>query len=80
MKYFQVKIFNINYDTDGEELDLPKNILVWVREDLLEEVLDGDELGDLISDETGFCHFGYNTEKTDLEETFEDSTREFFTC
>ena len=76
-KYFRVKIFDIKYDTDGEEIDLPQEILVWVREDCLDSSLDDDLLGDLISDETGFCHLGYKVESTDT--TIEsDTDQEFF--
>ena len=42
MKY---KAFNIQYDTDGEDNDLPKEIEI--------------EIPDEISNKTGFCHLGF---------------------
>lgn len=50
----KVKVFNIDYDTDGEEVDLPQELTL--------EVTSLSELEDKISDETGFCHWGFEYE------------------
>jgi len=64
MKNNSLRIFivtDIDWDTDGEEVDLPDEMTVNVSED---EELEEDEIeeyiSDKISDETGFCHFGFN--------------------
>mgnify|MGYP003404811040 CR=1 FL=1 len=60
------KVTNIKYDTDGEEIDLPKELEIEVLEELETE----DEIIDYISDEisniTGFCHMGFSTTKINL--------------
>ncbi len=64
MKNNSIRVFlvtDIHWDTDGEEVDLPEEMTVNVSED---EELEEDEIeeyiSDKISDETGFCHFGFN--------------------
>lgn len=51
-----MKAINIKWDTDGEEEileSLPTEI------DIPEWMEDEDEISDYISDETGFCHNGF---------------------
>ena len=50
-----MKAINIIWDTDGEEVNLPNEIEIpdWVDKE------DDDEISDYLSDETGFCHFGF---------------------
>jgi hypothetical protein len=57
----QYEITDIKYDTDGEEVDLPKTLTIDVPSGLMdvEEVL--DYISDEISNQTGFCHFGFKT-------------------
>jgi hypothetical protein len=43
--------YDIQWDTDGEEVDLPDQLTV--------EAADEDELADEISNITGFCHYGF---------------------
>ncbi len=50
----KVKVFNIDYDTDGEQIDLPQELIL--------EVNSLCELEDKISDETGFCHWSFEYE------------------
>ena len=54
---------NIKWDTDGEEVDLPQEIKVDIPNDVFVK-MDGQEISDFISDyitnETGFCHKGFN--------------------
>ena len=55
MKY---KVTNIVYDTDGESVDLPSEMIVNV-----DGVIDIDqEIADAISDKTGWCVGSYNYE------------------
>ena len=61
MKY---TITNINYDTDGEIIDLPKKIIVDVPSDTLDEDIE-DYLSDEISNITGFCHKGFSIVERD---------------
>lgn len=55
----KIRVFDIKYDTDGEDVDLPQSIEFEVQD---HEHLE-DELSELISDHTGFCHFGFNYEE-----------------
>ena len=55
----------IEYDTDGETIELPTELKITVSD----EITDKDELIDVISDEisnkTGFCHLGFNVKELD---------------
>jgi hypothetical protein len=60
MKYIAT---NIIWDTDGEEIDLPKEINIDIpNEDFI--ILDEEEIDEYISDYitgyTGFCHKGFS--------------------
>lgn len=58
MKY---RCFNIQWDTDGHRVKLPKEIIVEVDaedEDEVEELL-----SDALSDKTGYCHKGFDSEQ-----------------
>jgi hypothetical protein len=52
-------VTNIQYDTDGEVVDLPTQLEIEVPSDLVEE----QDIDDFVSDEittfTGYCHFGF---------------------
>ena len=54
----KIKVFNILYDTDGEDVELPQEFEVEVddHEDVEEE------LSEVITDQTGFCHKGFDYE------------------
>lgn len=57
MKYL---ITNIKFDTDGENIELPTEMEIDVPENYdSEEIL--QYLSDKISNDTGFCHFGFKT-------------------
>lgn len=51
-----MKAINILWDVDDEEdeISLPEEI------DIPEDMTDEDEISDYISDETGFCHYGFD--------------------
>lgn len=53
-----MKATHIKWDTDGAKVKLPKEIEIpdWIDLD------DVDEIGDYLSDVTGFCHFGFGLE------------------
>lgn len=48
-----MKAINIKWDTDGESIELPNEI------ELPFGMINEDEISDYISDETGFCHYGF---------------------
>ena len=53
------KVGSIHYDTDGEEVDLPKKLLIEVPDDSDPEEFLCDEISNL----TGYCHLGFNFTK-----------------
>jgi hypothetical protein len=54
----RIKVTNIVYDTDGESVDLPSEMIVNV-----DGIIDIDqEIADAISDKTGWCVGSYNYE------------------
>lgn len=54
----KVTAFNIIWDTDNQEVDLPKELTFNISDDI--EIGDiTDILIDKISDETGFLHKGF---------------------
>jgi|TARA_R110000787_G_scaffold235704_1_gene342467 hypothetical protein len=53
------EVTNIKYDTDDEEIDLPKLLNIEVPSGLDEEETD-EYVSDKISEETGFCHKGFS--------------------
>lgn len=52
-----MKATHIKWDTDGEKIDLPDEI------EIPDGMEDEDEISDYISEQTGFCHYGYVLEK-----------------
>ena len=54
------EVSNIEYDTDGEDIDLPESLTIVVPADF--DGYEADEyISDKISDMTGFTHFGFST-------------------
>lgn len=56
-----MKVKNIKWDTDGDEQllkTLPKELVI-PDEMVKGEMTDFNEISDWLSDETGFCHFGF---------------------
>lgn len=59
----KVKIFNISWDTDEEETDLPSKIVFNFKDKHVFDDIDIDEfLSDILSDEYGFCVNGFQYE------------------
>ena len=54
-----IRIFNISYDTDGEEISLPDELVMKIPKGAKEAVLT-ELASDYISDTTGFCHNGFD--------------------
>lgn len=54
------RVFNIDYDTDGESVDSPKELHF---KDLDKDFSPEYGLADLISDSTGFCVFSFEYEQ-----------------
>lgn len=48
-------IFNISWDTDGEDIDLPTNIIMKAENE--------DAIADMLSDKFGFCVNSFSCEK-----------------
>ncbi len=51
-----MKAVNIKWDTDGDKEALE---MLPTEMEIPEGMTDEDEISDYLSDETGFCHFGY---------------------
>lgn len=58
------RISNIKWDTDELEIDLPTDFLISVdiKEGATELEIE-EKISDSVSDEYGFCHFGFNYEE-----------------
>jgi hypothetical protein len=51
-----MKAINIEWDTDGD-MELLKQLPTEIE--IPEEIVDEDEISDYLSDQTGFCHYGF---------------------
>ena len=49
----------VEYDTDGEDVDLPTQLEIEIPSNLVEEQEIEDFVSDEISNITGFCHQGF---------------------
>jgi hypothetical protein len=59
MKKMPILIFNISYDTEGEEIsDLPETLTMYCPLWTTAEEI-ADLASEFISDTTGFCHSGF---------------------
>lgn len=52
----KMKAINIKWDTDGD-MELLKDLPMKIE--IPEGMTDEDEISDYLSNETGFCHFGF---------------------
>lgn len=55
----KIRTYNIDYETDGESIDLPKELFFDVNEDFEAD----NQLANLISDETGYLVKGFQFDK-----------------
>ena len=51
-------VTDIDWDTDGEVIDLPSKLEIDIPDDMDSEDIE-DYVSDSISDTTGFCHYGF---------------------
>jgi len=60
-----IRCYNIKWDTDGEEIDLPGEVVIEIEEEegIDLETLVNEQGADVLSDEYGWCIFGYNWEE-----------------
>lgn len=51
---------NIEWDTDGEDVFLPIEMMLpyWMNENT-----DREEISDWITEQTGYCHFGFRLKR-----------------
>lgn len=61
-----IRFFNIDWDTDGEEVNLPKEVILEVENDV-DVSLEG---ADLLSDKYGWCVNGFTFTDEALEHAF----------
>ena len=53
----KIQVTQIQYDTDGEEIDLPQNLTINLPDSIIQAI--NEFVSDKISNETGFCHNGF---------------------
>lgn len=68
MKKKTFRVFDISWDAnDNEKIDLPQSIKVTITEEDVDDLDDQEDIEffieDYISDETGFCHWGFQYEE-----------------
>lgn len=79
-----LKAINIKWDTDGDMEVLNKLPTEMIVPDELEEIYKKDkeyaleEISDWLSDETGFCHDGFEVVKKITKESVENELYDFF--
>lgn len=79
-----LKAINIKWDTDGDMEVLNELPTEMIVPDELEEIYKKDkeyafeEISDWLSDETGFCHDGFEVVKKITKESVENKLYDFF--
>lgn len=79
-----LKAINIKWDTDGDKEVLNELPTEMIIPDELEEMYKKDkefaleEISDWLSDETGFCHAGFEIEKVITKKSVENELYDFF--
>lgn len=79
-----LKAINIKWDTDGNNEVLNELPTEMIIPDELEEMYKKDreyaleEISDWLSDETGFCHAGFEIERGITKESVENDLYDFF--
>ena len=56
------RVYDIDWDTDGEDVDLPNEVEVDVPAEVVDYGDVEDFISDYLSDEYGFCHKGFDIE------------------
>ena len=67
-----IRLYDIEWDTDGEEWDLPKEVIIEKpSKDLIEAVYTyDDKLADYLSDTYGFCLHSFKSEELNIDERY----------
>lgn len=79
-----LKAINIKWDTDGDKEVLNELPIEMIIPDELEEMYKKDreyaldEISEWLSDETGFCHDGFEVVKEITKESVENELYDFF--
>ena len=79
-----LKAINIKWDTDGDKEVFNEFPTEMIIPDELEEMYKKDkefaleEISDWLSDETGFCHGGFEIEREITKESVENELYDFF--
>ena len=79
-----LKAINIKWDTDGDKEVFNELSTEMIIPDELEEMYKKDkefaleEISDWLTDETGFCHSGFEIEKGITKESVENELYDFF--
>lgn len=79
-----LKAINIKWDTDGDDEVLNELPMEMIIPEELEEMYKKDkeyaleEISDWLSEETGFCHDGFEIEKGITRQSVEDELFDFF--
>ena len=60
-KTLKAYAINIQWDTDGEEVNLPERVEIPFN-------VSFDDIADMLSDEYGFCVFGFDIEQVEVEQ------------
>lgn len=55
-------VTNIEFDTDGEIVELPNRLEIEIPIDIVDKGEIDDFVSDEISNITGFCHYGFQLE------------------
>lgn len=58
-KNVKFRVYDIDWDTDGEDAGLPNEVVVTVPGDVYEAAGSSSYISDWLSDEYGFCHKGF---------------------
>lgn len=59
MKPKTITVTDIQYDTDGKKIKLPKKLTITIPEGMTDQNEIEEHLSDEISNITGFCHFRF---------------------
>lgn len=78
-----LKAINIKWDTDGDEevlQDLPTEMIIpeWLEEEYDLDDPYNEEISDWLSEEIGFCHYGFEIVKEVTKESVEEELYDFF--
>ena len=58
-KNVKFRVYDIDWDTDGQDVDLPDEVVVTVPGDVYASAGSSSYISDWLSDEYGFCHNGF---------------------